>query len=92
MDWWLIGVILVVGYLGLQNFGHLVRWKGAIQAFSAMTEMLGAVAEMPKEEIQKAQSKWDEARITAAQQTTAGAIVLLAIVIFLIALGVHGKV
>jgi hypothetical protein len=92
MDWWFLGIVLIVGYLALQNFGHHVRWKGAVKAFAALSEMLGTIAEMPKDEIDKAVNIWGETRITAERNIAIGSIVLLVIAIFLVALGIHGKI
>ncbi len=92
MNWWLLGIILVVGHLALQNFGHHVRWKAAVKAFTALSEMMGTIAEIPKADLDKGMNMWTEARITAERNTAVGAIWLLVIAIFLVALGVHGKI
>ena len=92
MDWWLLGIILVLAYLGIQNFGHHVRWKAAVKGFSALSEMMGTLAEIPKAELDKGMNMWTEARITAERNTAVGAIMLLIIVIFLVVLGIHGKI
>ncbi len=92
MNWWLLGIILVVGHLTLQNLGHHMRWKGTVKAFSALSDMIGTIAEMPKAEIDKATTMWGEARITAERNVAVGSILLLVIAVFLVALGVHGKI
>ncbi len=92
MNGWLIGIALVLGYLGLQNFGHMCRWKALVKSISTMSDLMGEMIDAPKVELEKAKTVWEEARIRAAQQVTGAAVMLLVIVIFLVALAVHGSI
>ena len=92
MNAWLIGLCLVVMLLWFRQLGSIHRWTQLVKSFTAFTEILGAISDLPQEKIEEGRKLWDEARINAEKQLAVTGVLVFGVVIFLIALMVHGKI
>lgn len=90
MNGYLLGIALIMAWLGLQAVGAHVRHKNLMKACSAFTDMLGALAKMPEEQIREGREQWDRARVNAEISLAVSSCVFLAALIFLVVLVVRG--
>lgn len=92
MNGWLIGLCVAVMVLWLRQLGSVHRWNKLVQTLSAFTEMIGTLGGIPPENIEESRKVWTQARINAEKQFAITSVLVFAVVIFLTALMIHGKI
>lgn len=90
MSWYFVGMVAILFYLAMQNVWSHVRHRKLVKAVSKLSEVIGGLAGLPKDELVRVEVAWTQAQERANESAAASTIVFIGILIYLIALGVRG--
>lgn len=92
MNWYLLGLCLVILWLGVQALGNHFQTKALINAFSAFTDIVGTVANIPEKELGQARTQWELAKARSDQRIGMTMLILLAVLVFFCVLVARGHI
>lgn len=85
-----IGLLFIIFYLALQSFHNTIRIKKILSALGSLSKAIAAAGNIPEKDQTEINAIWDKAKSSINEAAAVMGIMLVAILIFLIALGRQG--
>jgi len=90
MNWWLLGICIVLFFLSMRVLGDSYRFKQLVKAMNGFSDIITALTEMPAERTEEVRALWTQAMVRAETSLALTGWWVLGIVMFLIVLVIRG--
>lgn len=85
-----VGFLFVVFYIALQTFHNTIRIRNITSALASLSKAIAASGNVPVKNMDEVNAQWDKAKTRMNEATAVMGVMMVAIIIFLLALGRQG--